>query len=391
MGGGGNLGSSAFRAFTLVELLVVIAIIGMLIALLLPAVQAAREAARRMQCTNHLKQIGLAVHTFHDTQNGIPPSMICSFYRLSFWGMIYPYIEQQALYDMATNPTRVMGDSNEDNRSNLSINRYYTRNWWNGIGAENRKAFGSVNIYKCPSRRAGAQFVDNIPAQDDSFVPGPRNDYVILGLQTYTPAPVDRWWDFNWSHTAGWVQYHVGPFRIAVTDPALYTDGGTWNRDATITSWNPRDTFAYWADGSSNTIIAGEKHIPTAHVGTCDPSRGVENSPGGVDCSYLSTGWNLTVHNVVQSMAFHYNTSNPDGTFYMKPLARNANWGNNWVAELGPDGMPYINGFSMGSCHPAVVNVIIGDGSIRSISVTTRTRLLMSMTHVKEGTAVSLP
>ena len=68
-GGGGNLGK---HGFTLVELLVVIAIIGMLIALLLPAVQAAREAARRMQCTNHVKQWTLAVHTFSDAQNRIP-------------------------------------------------------------------------------------------------------------------------------------------------------------------------------------------------------------------------------------------------------------------------------------------------------------------------------
>ncbi len=92
------------RGFTLVELLVVIAIIGILVALLLPAIQSARSAARRMSCSNNLKQLALACHTYHDVHYKFPPSMIydqdpdCSRY-FSWSVQILPQLEQSSVYE----------------------------------------------------------------------------------------------------------------------------------------------------------------------------------------------------------------------------------------------------------------------------------------------------
>ena len=99
------------KAFTLVELLVVIAIIGILIALLLPAVQAAREAARRMQCTNNLKNLGLALHNYHGALGGFPPAFEILDETGAIkggwaWGVyIMPYIEQSSIKD-SLSPTK---------------------------------------------------------------------------------------------------------------------------------------------------------------------------------------------------------------------------------------------------------------------------------------------
>lgn len=97
----------AVKGFTLVELLVVIAIIGILIALLLPAVQAAREAARRTQCSNKLKQVLLAVHNYHDTYKAFPATLTGTAghqHRLSPCVPILPFMEQQAMYDVIYAP-----------------------------------------------------------------------------------------------------------------------------------------------------------------------------------------------------------------------------------------------------------------------------------------------
>jgi len=98
--------------FTLVELLVVIAIIGILVALLLPAIQAAREAARRTQCTNNLKQVALGLHNYHDTYQVFPPGFVDSnpayntaidvqnnLNGLAWSALILPFVEMAPLHD----------------------------------------------------------------------------------------------------------------------------------------------------------------------------------------------------------------------------------------------------------------------------------------------------
>ncbi|MDR2440485.1 MAG: DUF1559 domain-containing protein [Planctomycetaceae bacterium] len=156
-----------FFGFTLVELLVVIAIIGVLIALLLPAVQAAREAARRMQCTNHMKQIGIACHNHHDTYDFLPPVCFQKFpncnisdhaglnvyTRSGFRIPLMPFMEQAAVFDAISQLASV--------HTSIDVYREYNGtvlNPWcvkiatlicpsDSVGNANNSLIGSSNYY----------------------------------------------------------------------------------------------------------------------------------------------------------------------------------------------------------------------------------------------------
>jgi prepilin-type N-terminal cleavage/methylation domain-containing protein/prepilin-type processing-associated H-X9-DG protein len=119
------------KGFTLIELLVVIAIIGVLVSLLLPAVQSAREAARRSQCVNNLKQLGIAIHNFHDVQGHLPssnrPAGLTTAPRIAGLTLLLPYFEQSSVY----------------NAFNLSVN-------W-GVVDNATSVRSSINALLCPS------------------------------------------------------------------------------------------------------------------------------------------------------------------------------------------------------------------------------------------------
>ena len=379
IGGGGGLRRPAF---TLVELLVVIAIIGVLIALLLPAIQAAREAARRMQCSNHLKQIGIAVHNFHDTMLGLPPMFIYDYERLAFFGLIFPFNEQQPLYSLLM----------EGSGAGQNFDRRFNAAYWNALSAERQNSLASIPTYKCPTRRSGIQIAEG------NYNPGPITDYMIPVYHD-NPASGGEWWDniLATYSNPGRLTKLIGPYRPAIIE--LDTSVAPASQ---VLSWAPRDTFAFWADGTSNQIIAGERHVPNNRMNQCE---GTSSSPTTTvwrrqkDCSFLSvqSAGTTGVSNNLTCFGFlngPHQTNSPAGQFTPKLLITEPTFGNGLATEGGSDGTADINPFhsyAFGSYHSNIVHMLFGDGSVRQVTVGTNPQIIVNLTTVNDGKTAVIP
>jgi prepilin-type N-terminal cleavage/methylation domain-containing protein/prepilin-type processing-associated H-X9-DG protein len=241
------------KGFTLIELLVVIAIIAILVALLLPAVQSAREAARRSQCKNNLKQIGLGLHNYHETYGILPPGVVNSgnsygpdqsqggmhTRALNHTGWVYllPYIDQETLYNQFDLNIATNGHLKTDNTNNIVTT--VVGGWPN---ANSPLVRTPITTYMCPSDEAekGPQVrTDYINYGADHA----RTNYLFCAGGHGNGWPEDRYWNIFASSVANLPNGTTGvPYR------GMFGFNGS-ARIADIT------------DGTSNTIAVAESIV----------------------------------------------------------------------------------------------------------------------------------
>jgi prepilin-type N-terminal cleavage/methylation domain-containing protein len=299
------------RALTLIELLVVIAIIAIMIALLVPAVQRAREAAARTQCTNNLKQLALGCHAYHDANKFLPPARVARDGYATWPVLIMPYIDQDSLY------------------SQWDITQGFSSQ--NEIARESAPA-----LFFCPSRRPpmispasqNGQPVPRSSADANGGLAGACGDYGCCSDDGSSGAPnTDQ-------GTGAMIVAHV-------LNPAPPYPLGADNQPnrapphlplVPIVKFEGYLTFASLIDGASNTLLLGEKHVRLGHLG----------EQGDGDAAYYS-GAN---YDTAQRVA---------GEEY--PLARDQNDSN-------------INHCDMfGSWHPGICLFAFADGTVQSLDV----------------------
>lgn len=308
------------KGFTLIELLVVIAIIAVLIALLLPAVQQAREAARRVQCKNNLKQIGLALHNYHDAHGMFPPNGATSQYSYSPQAQLLPFIEQanlQRLIDF--NQPLIIGSGGPGSILNPAI------------AAAARTV---VPVFLCPSDGGEVLYVDTAKSPNETFAGG---NY--MG---------------NAGSGTGWNCYLSRP----PSQPSWNgNDGLFWNGSSV--------RIRHITDGTTNTIAFGEALFglkngstplvdhrrQTAGGGGGAPgskdaetldAAGAAHPPGANHGSSRGESWiRGTAQNVMFNGYFPPNAKRPDVSFHGQGL------------------------LSARSMHAGGVNVALCDGSVR--------------------------
>jgi prepilin-type N-terminal cleavage/methylation domain-containing protein len=301
-------------AFTLVELLVVIAIIGILVALLLPAVQVARESGRNMQCSNNLKQLGTASQTHVSVRGHFPaggwgwawvgdPDE--GFGRAQPGGWAYnslPYLEQQALYEIGK------GQSYETKRV---LNRDMVST--------------ALNVFNCPTRRPAIPYTNRIAVrnvEDITSLKVGRSDYA--GNCGVNPS----------------VPHGGGPSDLAGgANLPVHDFNGIFSQCSTTPKTRIRD-------GTSNTVLIGEKYIRPLNYDT---------GRDGGDNESLYCGNNNDVSRIA-----YFDEDNPAAT---KMLLR--------------DHPGYSDSSIFGSAHVGTSNVVLCDGSVRSISYTVDPRLFV--------------
>jgi prepilin-type N-terminal cleavage/methylation domain-containing protein len=304
------------QAFTLVELLVVIAIIGILIALLLPAVQAARESARRRQCSNHLKQIGLGMHNFHESYKSLPPSSLGNPYAT--WAvLVLPYIEYDNVY--------IQWDVRTD---------YYTQ------PATARQAL--IPIYFCPTRRQPMLTQDAIgigdaPTRTAPPSPGSCGDYASV-------TAADNVENYGPNASCAIIGAETVP-----PNPAL---GGT------ITSWRGKTNFAKILDGTSNTVMAGEKHVRINFFGHAHQAASSSTLIGD------GSVFNGQIASAYRQLGI------------TREIALNVAVGSGAGANI------------FGSYHPGICQFVLCDGSVRPLSVALSGQVLSLLARRADGQPV---
>ena len=383
-GGGGGQRKSLTKndlrrkssAFTLVELLVVIAIIGMLIALLLPAVQAAREAARRMQCGNNFKQIGIAMHNHHDAKDYLPPGYL--YVRGSqtanlqpspgwdvnankggdhpYWGWnvyLLPFIEQQALYAGLKPYERMLQTlCRGDNRTGTK----------NRLTDEDRRLVQSIiPSLRCPSDSGS-------PLCDDTSPFGPSSNQSYLNISAYQGDPEQHNPVAKSNYAAvyggdgGWTGDELGNSDWGGT-PKREAGGMFYAVEVRGTSLENGKflTLASAEDGTSNVAFVGEvatqvgnqKYFAATWLGVGSPAN-MGDGPA-------------SPQNITSTTA---NVNNIAGTW--RTLRRA--WGG-W--DNDPTSGILLNTANIGhssrafsSCHVGGASFVLGDGAVRFISDT---------------------